>query len=136
MGYRCLVVDDDKRTADFLADQLRLLNHTVVVAYGPRAALAQLNFDRPDIVFLDVNMPGIDGLEICRFLRRDPRTRNIPIIVVSANEEKAHQEAAHLAGANYYIVKPAMLDDVEKALVHITNSAKQPAAPLPKHDHP
>src|SRR5258708_4496446 len=116
MKYQCMVIDDDKRTADYLADQLRLLNHNVIVAYGPRAALSQLAFARPEIVFLDVNMPGIDGLEICRFLRRDPRTRNLPVVIVSANDEQGYKEAARLAGANYYIVKPAMIDDVEKAI--------------------
>lgn len=116
MGYKAMVIDDDKRTADFLADQIRLLGHTVKTGYGPRAALSQIIFDVPDVLFLDINMPGIDGLEVCRFLRRDVRTSNLRIIVVSANEEKAYQDAAIEAGANYYIVKPAMMEDIENAL--------------------
>src|SRR2546423_879217 len=104
MTYQCMVIDDDKRTADYLADQLHLLNHKSIVAYGPRAALTQLAFERPEIVFLDVNMPGIDGFEICRFLRRDPRTRNTPIVIISANEEQGYKDMARLSGANYYIV--------------------------------
>ncbi len=116
MPYKVLIIDDDKTGADSLADLIRLLGHDVQVAYGPRAAIGQLALVTPDIVFLDINMPGINGLEVCRYLRRDTRTANIPIIVVSANEESAYQEAAAQAGANLYLVKPAMLDDIEKAI--------------------
>src|SRR5258707_5719018 len=116
MPYKVLIIDDDKTGADSLADLIRLLGHDVQVAYGPRAAIGQLALVTPDIVFLDINMPGINGLEVCRYLRRDTRTANIPIIVVSANKESAYQEAAAQAGANLYLVKPAMLDDIEKAI--------------------
>jgi len=138
MPYNILVIDDDKTTANYLADQLRLLDHKVAVAFGPRGGLFQLNHAVPDVLFLDVNMPGVDGLEICRYLRRDPKTAKVPIIVVSANEEKAHQDAAFKAGANYYIVKPAMMDDIEKALAQVmTSTSSAPSAPLhPKPNPP
>jgi CheY-like chemotaxis protein len=128
MPYNILVVDDDKKTANSLADLLRLLGHTVSVAFGPRSALYQLNNVIPDVLLLDVNMPGVDGLEICRYLRRDPTTAGVPIIIVSANEERAHQEAAIQAGANYYIVKPAMLDDLERALGRVMTPAAPPGS--------
>ncbi|MEP7284129.1 MAG: response regulator [Chloroflexota bacterium] len=116
MPYNILVIDDDKATADSLADILRLLNHHVSVAYGPRNAFAQLSESTPDIVFVDTNMPGVDGLEVCRYMRRDPQTANTPIVSFSADGEKAHQDAAFMAGSNYYIVKPVMLEDCEVAL--------------------
>lgn len=126
MPYNILVVDDDKNTANYLADLLRLLGHTVDVALGPRGALYKLNQTPPDILCLDVNMPGVDGLEICRYIRRDPHTANMPVIVISANDEKAHQDAAFMAGANYYIVKPAMIEDLEKALAQIAKPGSPP----------
>jgi CheY-like chemotaxis protein len=126
MPFNILVVDDDKDTANSLADLLRLLGHTVAVALGPRGALYKLNNVIPDVLFLDVNMPGVDGLEICRYLRRDPSTASVPIVIVSANEEKAHKDAALRAGANYYIVKPAMIEDLERALNHVTSPAVPP----------
>jgi twitching motility two-component system response regulator PilH len=116
MLYNALVVDDDKKTANYLADMLRLLGHTVTVAIGPRSALNKLSEVIPDVLFLDINMPGVDGLEICRYLRRDPVSETLPIVVVSANEEQLHKQNAYAAGANYYIVKPAMMDELEKAL--------------------
>ncbi|MCC7446555.1 MAG: response regulator [Anaerolineae bacterium] len=126
MPYNILVVDDDKNTANYLADLLRLLGHTVDVALGPRGALYKLNQSIPDILCLDVNMPGVDGLEICRYIRRDPRTGNMPIIIISANDEKAHKDAAFMAGASYYIVKPAMIEDLEVALAHVMKSPQPP----------
>ncbi len=129
MPYNILVVDDDKTTANSLADLLRLLGHTVDVALGPRGALYKLNRAMPDILCLDVNMPGVDGLEICRYIRRDPRTGNLPIIIISANDEKAHKDAAFMAGANYYIVKPAMIEDLETALAQVMKSPHPPTRP-------
>ncbi len=126
MLYNILVVDDDKNTAMYLADLLRLMGHNIVVAFGPRGALRKLGEVVPDVVFLDVNMPGVDGLEICRYIRRDPSTANVPIVIISANEEKAHQDAALLAGANYYIVKPAMFEDLQKALDRVMTPAAPP----------
>jgi CheY-like chemotaxis protein len=126
MLYNILVIDDDKNTAMYLADLLRLMGHNVTVAFGPRGALYKLSEVVPDVVFLDVNMPGVDGLEICRYLRRDPATADVPVVVVSANEEKAHQEEALLAGANHYIVKPAMFDDLQKALDQVMTPATPP----------
>jgi CheY-like chemotaxis protein len=123
--YNILVIDDDKTTADATADLLRLLDHNVIVAYGPRAAMTQVAFTAVDIVFLDINMPGVSGIEVCRYLRRDPNLANLPIIVVSANDEKPYKEAAFNAGATGYIVKPAMLEDLEAALRHV----KPPATP-------
>ncbi len=126
MLYNILVVDDDKNTAMYLADLLRLMGHNIVVTFGPRGALLKLGEIVPDVVFLDVNMPGVDGLEICRYIRRDPSTANVPIVIISANEEKAHQTAAFQAGANYYIVKPAMFEDLQKALDRVMTPAAPP----------
>ncbi|HLY27172.1 MAG TPA: response regulator [Aggregatilineales bacterium] len=116
MIYKVLIVDDDKVGADSIADLVRLLGHDVQVAYGPRAAISQLALVTPDIVFLDINMPGINGLEVCRYLRRDIRTVQTPIIVISASEQPDDQTAALRAGANQYLVKPAMIEDIERAI--------------------
>jgi CheY-like chemotaxis protein len=61
-------------------------------------------------------MPGVNGLEVLRFLRRDPPTANVPVIVVTANDSIEMRRAAHEAGATFYLVKPPMLDEIEGAL--------------------
>jgi CheY-like chemotaxis protein len=123
MLYNVLVVEDDRRIAQSLAAQIGVLGHTVGIAYGPRMALQQLNEVIPDVIFMDINMPGIDGVEVLRFLRRDPMTADVPVIVVSAEDQDKIKQAAFEAGANYYLVKPPTLEDIEKALeqvVHLT----------------
>lgn len=114
--YNVLIVEDDRRMAQSLAAQIGVLGHTVAISYGPRMALQQLNEVIPDVIFMDINMPGIDGLEVLRFLRRDPMTMDVPVVIVSAEEQEQSKKAALEAGANYYIVKPPTLEDIEAAL--------------------
>jgi CheY-like chemotaxis protein len=117
--YNVLVIDDSKQTAADMAEALRMLGHTVSIAYTPRSALHILSEVIPDVVFLDISMPGVDGLEVCRYLRRDPITHDIPIIIVSANSDQAYKDAAKAAGANGYLVKPALMDDMDRAILDV-----------------
>lgn len=119
MLYNVLVVDDDRRTAQGLAAMIGVLGHTVGIAYGPRMAIQQLNEVIPDVIFLDVNMPGVTGLEVLRYLRRDPYTANVPVVIVSANDTTEEKKQALEAGANHYIVKPPTIDDIESALARM-----------------
>jgi CheY-like chemotaxis protein len=121
MPYNILVVDDNPNVATCLADMLRLMGHEVQVTHTPNGALRKLNAGAADVLFLDVNMPGINGLEVCQFIRRDPAIAHLPIVIVSGNEARADLDAAYRAGADYYIVKPAMLEDLEAALHTVTS---------------
>ncbi|GAB4408706.1 MAG: hypothetical protein Kow00106_01950 [Anaerolineae bacterium] len=116
MLYNVLIVEDDRQMAQSLAAQIGVLGHTVAIAYGPRMALQQLNQVIPDVILMDINMPGLNGLEVLRFLRRDPITANVPVIVVSANDSQEMINAALRAGANAYIVKPPTIEAIEEAL--------------------
>jgi CheY-like chemotaxis protein len=119
MRYNVLIVEDDRQMAQTLASMLDVLGHNVVVCYGPRMAIQQLSGVIPDVIFMDVHMPGVDGLEMVRYLRRDPATAELPVVIVSAEDQESAQTAAKDAGANYYIIKPPMLDDIEKALAEV-----------------
>jgi len=123
MLYNVLVVEDDRRAAQGLAALIGVLGHTVVIAYGPRMALQQLNEVIPDVIFMDINMPGIDGVEVLRFLRSDPLTADVPVIIVSGEDQPVTKQAAFDAGANDYLVKPPTLEQIEAALdkvIHLT----------------
>jgi CheY-like chemotaxis protein len=119
MRYNVLIVEDDRQMAQTLAAQFAVLGHTSVICYGPRMAMQQLEEVIPDVIFMDLNMPGVDGLETLRFLRRDPITAAVPVVIVSAEDQNTARQAAREAGANYYIVKPPMLEDIEKALQQV-----------------
>jgi chemotaxis family two-component system response regulator PixH len=116
MLYNVMIVEDDRRMAESLAAQLGVLGHIVSIALGPRMALKQLDQVIPDVIFMDINMPGVNGLEVLRFLRRDPLTAKVPVVIVSAEEAEPARKEAMEAGANYYIVKPPLIDDIEVAL--------------------
>ncbi|HEY2031887.1 MAG TPA: response regulator transcription factor [Myxococcales bacterium] len=104
---RVLVVDDDPEIVTFLATLLELEGIESQVATSANAALAMV--DRagpPQLVLLDIAMPDRDGLDLCRALKRDPRTRDVPVFVVSARPGKDVVERALAAGAEEFIRKP------------------------------
>jgi CheY-like chemotaxis protein len=107
---RVLVVDDDPEIVTFLATLLELEGIESEVATSAAAALEKLEHATPDLLpdllLLDIAMPDRDGLDLCRELKKDPRTRNLPVFVVSARPGKDVVERAPAAGAEEFIRKP------------------------------
>ena len=102
-----LVVDDDPEIVTFLATLLELEGIESQVATSAAAALERLDQGSlPGLVLLDIAMPDRDGLDLCRELKRDPRTRDVPVFVVSARPGKDVVERALAAGAEEFIRKP------------------------------
>jgi CheY-like chemotaxis protein len=116
MLYNVLIVEDNHQMAQSLAAQVSVLGHTVAIAYGPRMAIQQLSQVVPDVIFMDLAMPGLNGLEVLRFLRRDPTTAAVPVVIVSANDGQETINAALQAGASDYIVKPPTIEAIAQAL--------------------
>ncbi len=100
-----LVVDDTPENLDLMR---AVLSHTykVKVAINGEAALKLVAASPPDIVLLDVMMPGIDGYEVCRRLKADPTRRHVPVILVSALSETSDDGQGFAVGAVDYISKP------------------------------
>jgi CheY-like chemotaxis protein len=111
-----LVIDDNTETADSLCQLLSLLDIQAQPAYGPRAALEYLLRNIPDLVLLDLNMPGVNGLEVLGYLRREPRLVDIPVIVVTAEDERLVLQRAMRKGATAVIIKPASFEELEAVL--------------------
>jgi CheY-like chemotaxis protein len=103
---RVLVVDDDPEIVTFLATLLELEGIDSTVATSAAAALEKLEHGVPNLVLLDIAMPDRDGLDLCRELKNDPRTRDVPVFVVSARPGKDVVERALAAGAEEFIRKP------------------------------
>jgi CheY-like chemotaxis protein len=116
MSRYALVVDDARLAAATIAKTLNLLGYDTEVAYGPRPAIESLTLRLPDVILLDINMPGIDGVEVCRYLRRDPRTAKIPIIAISSEAQEETVARVRKAGANAFLPKPIDIDTLEKTL--------------------
>ncbi len=111
-----LVIDDHRLAADTLSQMLELLGMQVKVAYGPRAAMVELRNFTPQIVFLDINMPGVDGFEVLAYLRRMPHMGEVPVVVVTSDDQPETQMRAKEMGVLEMIYKPASIDALEKAL--------------------
>ena len=100
-----LLVDDEPFHVRILADALRPAHEVIVATHGAQAiTLAQR--ERPDLILLDVVMPELDGLEVCRRLQADPATGHIPVIFVTSNDSESDEAAGLDAGAVDFIAKP------------------------------
>ena len=102
---RVLLVDDDRDVADSLAEVLRLLDYDVRVAYSGEGALGFAGRYRPDVVILDVNMPGMNGLQAARELKRDRRLSRQPFIAHTAADEPLVRQVAEQIGFSHFVVK-------------------------------
>jgi two-component system cell cycle response regulator len=115
-----LVADDDPDILRFMEINFRLDGFEVVTARDGPDALAKAIAVRPDLVVLDVLMPGIDGYTICARIRADASLAAVPVIIVTANYGSADLDAARQAGADDLLVKPfhpALLLDKVKAML-------------------
>jgi putative two-component system response regulator len=109
---RILIVDDDPTISAFLAELLRSDGHQVQVATNGNAALKEIALQPPDLVLLDLGLPGLGGLEVCRRLKADVVTRLIPILVLTGADPTDSRIGAWEAGADEYLTKPARARDV------------------------
>jgi len=101
-----LVVDDDLDIARFIEVNLKLEGFDVLLAHDGEQALGIITAGLPDLALLDVMMPRIDGVELCRRLRSDPLTASLPIIMLTAKSLSADKVVGLTAGADDYIIKP------------------------------
>jgi diguanylate cyclase (GGDEF)-like protein len=101
-----LVVDDDTDIARFIEINLRLEGFDVRVAHDGEQAEKSIDDETPDLVLLDVMMPKVDGVELCRRLRANPATANLPVIMLTAKSLSADKVVGLTAGADDYIIKP------------------------------
>ncbi len=103
---RILVVDDLPENVFMLQDRLENEGYEVVTAYDGKTGIAKATSDMPDLILLDVMMPGMTGIEVCKVLKQDPSTADIPIIIVTAKSGADDTREGLEAGAFDYIKKP------------------------------
>ena len=104
--WRILVVDDNADAAESLQMLLGLLGHTVEIAYDGVAALQAARSFKPDLVFLDIGLPGMSGLEVARRLRDEPRMSRVKLIALSGFGTQSDQMRSKEAGFDRHVVKP------------------------------
>jgi putative two-component system response regulator len=110
---RILVVDDERQNVDVLRRLMTRLGYQVLTASDGETALQSVPRDCPDLVLLDVNMPGIDGFEVCRRLKADPVTRLIPVVLITTLTASKDRVRGINAGADDFVSKPPVLAELE-----------------------
>jgi PleD family two-component response regulator len=103
---RILVVDDDENAVEILTRMLAREGHESLAASTGAEALATLAKENVDVILLDVMMPGMDGLEVCRQLRDDERLRQIPVILLTAKDDMETRTRAMALGVSEFLTKP------------------------------
>jgi two-component system, cell cycle response regulator DivK len=106
MTHVILVVEDNERNLKLLRDVLEYAGYDVRVARTAEDGIALAVKEPPDLVLMDLQLPGIDGTEALRRLRQNPRTADIPVVAVTAQAMKQDRERALEAGFNGYVTKP------------------------------
>ena len=111
-----LVVDDNRQFADSLCEILRYLDIKAEPVYGALTALQRVKVLMPSAVFLDINMPGLNGLEVFSYFRREPYLANTAVFIVSSETDPDVVKQAMDLGARAYLTKPVSLEEIEKVL--------------------
>lgn len=109
---KILIVDDNPANLGVLSDFLENYNFEVLIAQNGESAIQKANYVIPDLIVLDVMMPGIDGFETCKRLKENPRTQNIPIILMTALSDSENKVKGLKSGAVDYITKPFQQEEV------------------------
>jgi PAS domain S-box-containing protein len=113
---RVLVVDDNADAADSLVALLEALGHTATVAHDGVEGLQAARAFQPDLVFLDIGLPGMSGYEVAREIRRTPALHRVVLIALTGWGSQSDQEQSHEAGFDQHLTKPVSLEALEQAL--------------------
>lgn len=109
---KIMIVDDEKIISSYLEKKLTKLGYTVCVAGDGEEALALAFRNLPDFILLDVKLPKLDGIEVCKTLKSDEHTKHIPIVMLSAKAQSFEIEKGLRAGADKYLCKPLSFLDI------------------------
>jgi len=128
---KILVVDDEAPIIDVLSYNLQRANYEVLVAWDGEQALALARREHPDLVILDLMLPKLDGIEVCRTLRRE--CAEMRIIMLTARDEEVDRVVGLELGADDYVVKPF---SVRELLARVKNHLRRASAPAEAVPHP
>ncbi|MGQ9684571.1 MAG: response regulator transcription factor [Anaerolineae bacterium] len=131
MTARILVVDDDVDVAETVSRTLQRAGYEVSVAHRGADALQMLRERRPDLMVLDIRMPGLNGIEVCRLVRGTPGLSRLPLLFLSAKAEVADRVEGLEAGADDYITKPFDLRELELRVKALLRRSRQLEAATP-----
>lgn len=117
---KILIVDDEAQNIEVLRRLMTRLGYAVLTASNGESGLESVARDAPDLVLLDVRMPGIDGFEVCRRLKADPATRLIPVVLITTLTDSKDRVSGINAGADDFVAKPPVFAELEARVRSLT----------------
>lgn len=120
-----LIADDDADIRDLVAFKLTQNGHRVTAVEDGMAALRTAREQPVDLALLDIRMPGMSGLDVCRELRAAPETATLPVIMITARSQEGDIEVGFAAGADDYIIKPFSPRELSSRVVAVLSRAER-----------
>ena len=120
---KILVIDDDVTVTKLLNMLLSIEGHQPTTLNDSSEAMTVVNQLLPDLITLDLMMPGLSGFDLCELLHQDPKFAHIPVLIISARDDPESKERAYQAGAKDYLTKPFGVDILTQKIKELTNSA-------------
>jgi two-component system cell cycle response regulator DivK len=130
---KVLVIEDNPANMKLASLLLHNAGHTVLSAVDAETGLMQARAERPDLILMDIQLPGMDGLAATALLKQDPATVAIPVIALTALAMKADQEKSQIAGCDAYIAKPLRYQELYAAIdaLLVRDRSQTVSAPRP-----
>jgi putative two-component system response regulator len=123
---KILIIDDEERNRRLFEVFAKADGHSIIFATGGKMGTEVAARDIPDLILLDLMMPGMDGFEVTRTLKANPVTRNIPIIVVSSLDDIASRQRMSAAGIDEFLVKPVDRWELSQRISKLLRSPELP----------
>jgi DNA-binding response OmpR family regulator len=123
---KIIIVEDQPAIADLLEEMLSIDGYQMIKIHSSTGALSVIRAEKPDAVLLDIMMPDVSGLEVLRFMRREPGLQQIPVVIVSAKTLPADIRAGLEAGATVYLTKPVDVYKLRKTVDEVIHATEHP----------
>ena len=123
---KIIIVEDQPDVADLLEEMLDIDGYQVRKIHSSGGALSVIRAEKPNAVLLDIMMPDVSGLEVLRFMRREPGLQQIPVVIISAKTLPADVRTGLEAGATAYLTKPVDVDKLRRTVAQVIGSAEAP----------
>ncbi|WP_107669047.1 response regulator transcription factor [Cyanothece sp. BG0011] len=113
---KVLVIEDTVSEMELISNYLRDSGYTVIATTDAKDALGKINQHKPNVIITDLVMPGMNGLELCRSIRKNPDTQNLPIVVCTSKNQDLDRMWAMKQGADVYVTKPFSKEQLVRAI--------------------
>lgn len=117
-----MIIEDETDAAELFGEMMRVNGFRVIKMFSSTPAIPMITQEKPDVILLDIMMPDISGLEVLRFMQREPELAKIPVIVVSAKSMPSDIKSGLEAGAAIYLTKPVGFQDLKQAVEKVLSN--------------